>query len=161
MSTTAELVVLAVMLIGLVGTVVPVLPGLLLIWAAGVAWAWLDGWGPARGVTAAVLTVLLVVGTVVKYVLPARSARGAGAPRRTLLLGAVGAVVGFVAIPVVGLVVGAVVAVYLAELSRLGDSTSAWASTRAVVIGIGVGVLVEVATGLLMVAVWVVSVLAV
>lgn len=159
MSTTAELVVLAVMLIGLVGTVVPVLPGLLLIWAAGVAWAWLDGGGAARFVVAGVLTLLLVVGTALKYAVPARSVRDTGAPRRTVWLAALGAIIGFFVIPVVGLVVGAVVAVYLAELSRLGDSKSAWASTRAVLVGIGVGVLVEVATGLLMVAVWLAAVL--
>jgi len=152
-SAAGELLVLLAMLVGLVGVVVPLLPGLLLIWAAGVAWAWADG-GGARWAVAAVLTLLLLAGTAAKYVLPARSASGAGAPRRTLLLGALGAVVGFFVIPVVGLVVGGVGAVYLAELQRLGGSAAAWRSTRAVLVGIGVGMLVELATGVLMVAVW-------
>lgn len=159
MSAAGELLVLLVMLVGLVGTVVPVLPGLLLVWAAGVAWAWLDGWGNARVSIAVVLTVLLVAGTAVKYALPARSATGAGAPRRTVLLGAVGAVVGFFVIPVVGFVVGGVGAVYLAELSRLGRSDLAWRSTRAVLVGVGLGVLVEIATAVLMIGVWVAATL--
>lgn len=154
MTAAGELLVLLVMLVGVVGTVVPVLPGLLLVWAAGVAWAWLDGGGTVRVVVAVALTALLVTGTVVKYALPARSASGAGAPRRTLLLGAVGAVAGFFVIPVVGFVVGGVGAVYLAELSRLGRSDLAWRSTRAVLVGVGLGVLVEVATALLMVGTW-------
>ena len=94
---------------------------------------------------AAVLTVLLVIATVVKYVLPARSATGAGAPRRTLLLGVPGAVVGFFVIPVVGLLVGGVGAVFLAELLRLGDAAAAWRSTWAVLVGVGIGMLVELA----------------
>jgi len=160
-SAGAEVLVLVVMLVGVVGTVIPVLPGLILVWAAGVGWAWLDGWGLARVAVAVALTVLLVIGTVAKYALPARSATGAGAPRRTLLLGALGAVVGFFVIPVVGLLVGGVGAVYLAELSRLGRADLAWRSTKATLIGVGIGVLVEVATSLVMVGVWLVAVLTV
>lgn len=161
MSAAAEFLVLVLMLVGVVGTVVPVLPGLLLVWAAGVGWAWLDGWGAARVAVAVALTVLLVLGTITKYVLPARSATGAGAPRRTLLLGLLGAVVGFFVIPVVGLLVGGVGAIYLAELSRLGRADLAWQSTKAVLIAVGIGVAVEVATSLVMVAVWLVAVLTV
>lgn len=159
MRPAAELLVLLVMLVGLVGIVVPVLPGLLLVWAAGVGWAWVGG-GAGRWSVAAVLTVLLVAGTVTKYALPARSARGAGAPRSTLVAGAAGALAGFFLIPVVGLVVGGVGAVYLAERARLGAGGPAWASTRAVLVGVGVGMLVELVTGLLMVAVWGVAALA-
>lgn len=147
---------LLVMLVGLAGVIVPVLPGLLLVWASGVAWAWLDG-GGARWAVAAVLTVLFVAGTAAKYALPARRAAADGAPRRTLMLGAAGAVVGFFVIPVVGVVVGGVAAVYLAEAARLGDTGAAWRSTRAVLVGVGIGVLVELATGMVMVAVWGVS----
>jgi len=149
----AELLVLLVMLAGLVGVVVPVLPGLLLIWGAGIVWAWLGG-GPGHWAVAVILTLLLVVGTVMKYGLPARSATGAGAPRRTLLVGVLGAVLGFFVIPVVGFVVGGVGGIYLAELARLGTPSAAWRSTRAVLLGMGIGMLVELATGVLMVAVW-------
>src|SRR5689334_15440972 len=99
MSTSAQLLVGLVMVVGVVGVVVPVLPGLLLAWAAGLVWVWQDGAGPARVAVGGVLTVLLVAGTGAKYVLPARSASGAGAPRSTLLLGVAGAVAGFFLIP--------------------------------------------------------------
>jgi uncharacterized protein YqgC (DUF456 family) len=153
MSAGAELLVLLVMVVGLVGVVVPVLPGLALVWAAGLFWAWADG-GGARWAVAALLTLLVVAGTAAKYALPARSASGAGAPRRTLLLGALGAVAGFFLIPVVGIVVGGVGAIWLAEASRLGNAGAAWASTRAVLLAVGIGLLVELATGVLMVTVW-------
>ena len=159
MPVAGELLVLLVMVVGVIGTVVPVLPGLFLVWGAGVAWAWLDGGGALRWTTAAVLTALLVAGTAAKYVVPARSGRGAGAPARTLWLGALGAVVGFFVIPVLGLVIGGVGAVYLAELSRLGSSQSAWRSTRAVLLGVGIGVLIEISTAVLMIGVWLAAVL--
>ncbi len=153
MSSVGEAVVLLVMLVGLVGVVVPVLPGLLLVWGAGVVWAWAGG-GVGHWAVAAVLTALLVVATVTKYALPARSASAAGAPRRTLVIGALGAMVGFFVIPVVGLVVGGVGAVYLAERARLGADGPAWRSTRAVLVAVGVGVLVELVAGVLMVGIW-------
>ncbi len=154
MSTSGQLLVLLVMLVGLVGVVVPVLPGLLLVWAAGVVWAWQDGGGPVRWSIAGVLTVLFVAATAATYVLPARSASAAGATRSTLLVGALGGVVGFFAIPVVGFAVGGVLAVWLAETARLGAPGPAWSSTRAVLVGIGLGVLVQLVTGLAMIAVW-------
>ena len=147
------------MLVGIVGVVVPVLPGLLLAWAAGMVWVWQDGGGPVRGTVGVLLTLLLIGGTVAKYVLPARSATGAGAPRTTLLLGALGGIAGFFLIPVVGVVVGGVGAVFLAEARRLRDGRRAWASTWAVLRGIGIGILVEIATAVLMLGIWTVGVL--
>ncbi len=156
----AELLILGIMLVGLVGVLLPVLPGLLLIGIAGLAWASLDGGGAARWTVAAAMVVVLLAGTVAKYVLPARSARTTGAPRSTVLFGAVGAVVGFFVIPVVGLVIGGVGAVFLAELNRLGDAASAWRSTRAVLVGVGFGVLIELTAGLLAILIWVAGVIA-
>ena len=51
---------------------------------------------------------------------PGSPAQGGGIPTSTLLLGGVLGVVGFFVIPVVGLLVGFVLGVYLAELSRVG-----------------------------------------
>lgn len=158
MSTSAQLLVGLVMLVGVAGVVVPVLPGLLLVWAAGLVWVWQDGGGATRVLVGVVLTGLLVAGTAAKYVLPARSASGAGAPRSTLLAGAVGAVAGFVLIPVVGLVVGGVGAVYLAELRRLHDGAAAGRSTWAVLKAVGIGLLVELVAAVLMVGTWLLGV---
>jgi uncharacterized protein YqgC (DUF456 family) len=158
MSGVGELLVGLVMLVGLAGVIVPVLPGLLLIEVAAVAWALLDGGGPRWGVVA-LMTLVLVAATITKYALPARSAAGAGAPRTTLLLGVVGAVVGFFVIPVLGFVIGGVGAVFLAELARLGSGQAAWVSTRAVLVAVGIGMLVELGAGLVMIGIWVVGVL--
>ena len=154
-----ELLIAIVMLVGIVGVVVPVLPGLVLVWAAGLVWVWLDGGGPGRIVVGVLLTLLLAVGTVVKYALPARSATGAGAPRTTLLVGVAGAVLGLFLIPVVGVVVGGVGAVFVAELARLQDARTAWRSTWAVLRAVGIGILVELTAAVLMFGTWTAGVL--
>jgi uncharacterized protein YqgC (DUF456 family) len=147
-----------VMAIGLVGVVVPVIPGLLLVAAAGLGWAILaDGAGP--WIVFGVMAAVLAVGTVAKYVLPSRTLRQAGAPASTLVLGAVGGIVGFFVIPVIGLLVGAVAGIYLGEARRLSDSRAAGRSTLATLKAIGIGLLIELLAGVLAVAIWFVSVI--
>src|SRR5512139_1203063 len=101
---TDTLVGLAV-LVGLVGIVVPVLPGTVLILGAVLVWAIEDGSATAWGVFAVAAT-MLVVGAVVKYAVPGRRLKATGVPQRTLLLGGALGVVGFFVVPVVGLVLG-------------------------------------------------------
>ena len=71
---------LSALVVGLVGLVVPVLPGLALMWAAVGVWALLDGGGTWRWTTFAVVTVLAAVGTVAALAMTGRQAgRGRGA----------------------------------------------------------------------------------
>lgn len=146
------------MAIGLVGVVIPVIPGLLLVGLAGLGWAILaDGAGP--WIVFGLMVAVLLVGTIAKYVLPSRSLRQAGAPASTLVLGAVGGIVGFFAIPVIGLLVGAVAGIYLGELRRLKDSKAAGRSTLSTLRAIGIGLVIELLAGVLAVAVWFVAVI--
>jgi uncharacterized protein YqgC (DUF456 family) len=158
MSGDAQTLVGVVMVLGIVGILLPVLPGLLLIWAAGLWWTIGDGGGATRWTVLAVLTALLVTGTVVKYVLPARSAAARGAPVSTLVVGALFGIVGFFVIPVVGLLIGGVLGIYLAEYVRLRDGGRAWTSTRAALVAIGIGLLIELTAGVLMFGVWLLGV---
>lgn len=159
MSGSEEVLVGLVMALGLVGVVAPLLPGLLLVWAAGLAWVLLDGGGVLRWGVFAGMSLLLVGGTVAKYALPGRSARSTGAPWSTLLAGLAGAVVGAFVLPVLGLVVGGLLGVFAAELARHRTLAGARQSTRAVLVGIGIGLLVEFAAGAAMVGVWLLGVL--
>jgi hypothetical protein len=92
----------------------------------------------------------------VKYALPGRGLRTAGVPSRTLIAGGLLGIVGFFVIPVVGLVVGFVLGVYLSELQRVGLD-SAWASTRAALKAAGLSLLIELGAGLLAAATWLVG----
>ena len=145
-----------VMAAGLLGTVVPVLPGLLLIWIAGIVYGLVEGFGGTGIVALIIMSVLALVGTVAKYVLPQRQGAHAGAGGRALLAACVLGIVGFFVIPVIGLPVGAVAGVYLAELQRLHTRQLAWHSTVTILKAFGVGVLIEVAAGVAMIAAWIV-----
>lgn len=156
--TGVEIVVAILIVVGIVGVVVPVLPGSLLVGGAILGWAVATG-GAAAWVAFAVAALWLVAGTVVKYAVPGRRMKAEGIPTRTMLLGSVGAVAGFFAIPVVGAPIGFVGGVYLAELQRLGQE-QAWPSTRAALKAVGISILIEMTACGLAGATWAVGVVA-
>lgn len=159
MSGLEVLVALAIA-VGLVGMLVPVLPGSLLIAAALLVWGAERGEATAWVVTALAIT-LLVTGACVKYLVPGRRLQRAGVPTSTLLAGAVAGVVGFFVIPVLGLPVGFLLGVYVAELRRSGrhgrGHRDAWPATVHAVKAVGLGILIELAFGILAAAVWAVG----
>ena len=160
MGALLEVVVAALIVVGLVGTVIPVLPGLVLVWVAIAGWALLDGGGWVRWSLVVVCAALAVVGYVLGTVLPSRRASDAGAPGWVVFGGAVGMVVGFFMIPVVGLIVGGVVGVFLAELVRSRDLRSAWTLTVETLKGFGIAAAVQLGFGLLMAGLWLGAVVA-
>jgi uncharacterized protein len=153
-----EVLVGLVILVGLVGIVVPILPGTILILGAVLVWTVNEGSGTAWTVFA-VVTTLLVVGAAVKYVVPGRGLRASGVPNRTILLGGVLGIVGFFMVPVIGLFLGFVLGVYLAETRRVGRNL-AWPSTVAALKAVGLAVLIELVAALLATGIWLAAVLA-
>lgn len=152
-----ELLVGLVILVGLVGIVVPVLPGSILILGAVLVWTVSDGSGTAWTVFA-VATTVLVLGAIVKYVIPGRGLRSSGVPNRTIMFGGLLGIVGFFVVPVIGLVIGFVLGVYLSEVRRVGRNL-AWPSTVAAMKAVGLSIFVELVAGLLAAGVWAVGAL--
>ena len=148
-----ELIVGLTILVGLVGIVVPVLPGSILILGAVLVWATEDGSATAWTVFA-VATTMLVVGAVVKYTIPGRRLKGTGVPNRSVMVGGLVGIVGFFVVPVVGLVLGFVLGVFLSEQVRLKDSRAAWQSTKHALKAAGVSMLIELAAGLAVAVTW-------
>lgn len=157
MSATEVLVALAIA-VGGAGIIVPVLPGTLLVLGAILVWAVQVGTSTGWAVFA-VATLLLVGGTVVKYLVPGRRLKASGVPNRTLLVGALLAFVGFFVIPVIGMFIGFVLGVYLAERARVGGG-QAWPSTVGALKAVGVSILIELVAAFLAAVTWVVGVMA-
>lgn len=159
MSGLGELVVGIVVLVGLVGVVVQVLPGALLVCGAVVVWGVVTG-GATGWVVVVAALLLTAAAEVAKYLLAGRHLSRAGVPGRSLLWGGALGVVGFFVVPVVGLPLGFVLGVWLAELARLRQGRPAWTSTVAALQATGLTILVELAGALLVTAVWLAAVVA-
>ena len=154
--TGVEVLVAVVIAVGLVGVVVPVLPGALLAWSAIVVWGVTVGTATGWAVVG-IATAVIVAGQIVKYTIPGRGLRAAGVPNRSLIAGGLLAIVGFFVVPLVGVLLGFVLGVYGSEVQRVGRS-SAWPSTRAALRAVGVSMLIELTSTLLAAATWIVGV---
>lgn len=159
MSTAGLILVAVAIAVGLVGILVPLLPGTLLVWAAIAVWAFLEQ-TTAAWITLGVVTAILGAGLLVKFLWPAKRMRAADVDGKTLAAGGVLALIGFFVIPIAGLPVGFVAGVYLAELLRRRDRSRAWASTVHAVKGVALSVGVELTAASLATAVWAGAVLA-
>jgi uncharacterized protein YqgC (DUF456 family) len=154
--TSTEFVVAVLLVVGVAGIVVPVLPGMILILGGILLWA-VDVNTTTSWTVFAVAATFLVAGTVVKYVVPGRQLKTAGVPRSTLVIAGVAGIGGFFVIPVVGLFVGFVLGMYAAERHRLG-AAAAGPATRRALKAVGISILIELTAALLACATWVVGV---
>jgi len=153
-----ELVVALVIAIGLVGIVVPILPGSILVLAAIVVWPTEQGGAPPWVVSGA-SAVLILTGAVVKYLVPGRRLQVSGVPRSTLVFAALLGIAGFFVIPVIGLVIGFVLGVYAAEWRRT-SAAEAWPATVHALKAVGLGILIELVFSVLATLAWVAGVIA-
>jgi uncharacterized protein YqgC (DUF456 family) len=149
-------VVALVIAVGIVGIVVPVLPGAIVVLAAIVVWGLVEG-GFSAWLFVIGAAVCLAGAQLLKYLVPGRRLREAGVPRSTLAVGAVLGVVGFFVIPVVGLLVGFVAGVYAAERRRLGGHSPARAATASAIRAVGLALAIEMTGALLGAAIWAVG----
>jgi uncharacterized protein YqgC (DUF456 family) len=148
-----------VIFVGVIGVVVPVLPGWVLVWAAILVWA--TEIQQAYAWTAlAVATVSIAVSQVVKWIVPERRLRAAGVRPSSLGVGAVLGIIGFFVIPVIGLVIGFVAGVYGAERIRSTSASDAWRSARHALTAAGLSVLIELAGVMVAAGSWLIAVLA-
>lgn len=128
MSPLGLVLVALAIAIGLVGIIVPMLPGALLVLGSIGVFAFFErstvGW-----VTLGIAAALFVATEVIKYTWPVKRMRAAEVRTSILVVGALCGVVGFFVIPVIGLLIGFVLGVFVAELVTCRDAARAWTST--------------------------------
>ncbi|MGL5864606.1 MAG: DUF456 domain-containing protein [Dermatophilaceae bacterium] len=144
--------------VGLIGIVVPLLPGMLLILAGVLVFAVAEssttGW-----VVFGISVVIAGAGWVLQYLIPGRRMRERGISTGTLLLAVALAVVGFFVIPVIGALVGFVAGIYVIELSRGRDTRHAWERTRHAAVAVGQSIGIELVAGFIIVGLYVAGVI--
>ena len=148
----------AMITLGILGLIVPVLPGLVLCLAGVLLWAW-EVSTTTSWVVFGCCVLVAAVGWVVQFLVPNRRLKAAGVPGFAKLAGLVGAVVGFFVIPYVGMFIGFPVGVFLAEQVRLRDAQRAWAATKAAVRAVVTSIGIELAAAVLVSWIWVAGVL--
>ena len=155
------LVLLAVMLFGLASLVIlPILPGLVIIWAAALGYGMLGHFtSPAAIVLMVIITILMVAGSLIDNILMTTSARKTGASWVSVTASLLAGVAGSFIWPPLGGVLFSLVALFGAEFLRLRNWRKALVSTRSMAIGCGWAVAARFVGGLVMIGLFVIWVL--
>ncbi|MFI6285078.1 DUF456 domain-containing protein [Streptomyces sp. NPDC051018] len=147
-----------VIALGVVGVIIPGVPGRWLVWAAMLWWS-LHEQTVLAWVLLVASTALLLVVQVILWLMPTRRIRDSGATGGMAAVAGAGAIVGFFVVPVLGAIPGFIGGIYGYERHRLGGHGQAVASTRTVMRAAGTSVLVELFACLLIAGAWLGAVL--
>lgn len=153
LTVTLWIVVVVLMAIGVAGTVLPVLPGAVLIFAGALLGAWIDDFSRVSWWTLGVLGVLAVVSIACDFIAAAFGAKRLGASPMAVTGAAIGTFVGvftgmwgLLFMPLVGAAIGEYVALRnLQQAGRVGVATG---------IGLLVGTAVKIALAFSMIGIF-------
>ncbi len=148
------LVTALLVVVGIVGTLLPIAPGLPIVWGAILLYGLVEGFGTVGWIAMVIVTALAVVGAWLGIRVPQRAAAAGGIPWQGQLLALGLAIVGFFVVPVAGAALGFALGVYLSALLR--DRPTSWAVTRATIKALLIAFAIEFTTAVAMGLTWVV-----
>lgn len=142
------------MLVGLIGLVVPIFPGLLIMWLAALGYGVANGFTTLGIVLFVIISLLALVGSLVDNLLMGAGARQGGASWLSIFVALGAGILGTLLFPPIGGLIAAPLAVLALEYYRLRD----WALARQAVFGMakgwGLSVAARLVIGLLIMASW-------
>jgi hypothetical protein len=151
-------ITLTFMLVGLFGMIIPIFPGIMVIWLSALFYAVaealagkMDVWG---WLLFALITVLMVVGSLVDNVIMARKLRETGTPWSSITIGFVAGLVSSLFLTPFAALLATPLALYLAEYYRLRNGRAAFASAKGWLIGFSWSLAALFAIGAVMIGLW-------
>jgi len=148
-----ETFALIIMVVSLFGLIVPIFPGLVVIWLVAFISVLVTG-GTAGWIVFLALTVLTIAGVLADNLLMGAKAREQGAAWASIGLALGAGVVGTLVVPPIGGLLAAPLVLYLMERHRLGDHDQAMGVVKALALGWGWAFVARFGIGALMIAIW-------
>lgn len=149
---------LTFMLVGLAGLIIPIFPGIGIIWLSAFFYmlfsaltGGMDGWD---WLLFALITSLAVAGSFVDNFILAAKLRETGTPWRSILLGMGAGLVSSFFITPIGALLVTPLALYAAEYLRLRDKHAALRTSQAFLVGWGWSFLALFVIGMCMIGLW-------
>ena len=162
-ATLLTLVAYLLIILGLIGSVLPILPGSLLIFLGALSWAWADGFQAVGWPTLVVLGLLMILAWVSDLILTTFGTRKAGASWKAVAGAIMGGIAGAILLsgvmPVIGTILGtilgALIGILLAEYYDKRDWGQAYQASKGYIFGSVAARVLDVFLSVLMVAIFV------
>jgi uncharacterized protein YqgC (DUF456 family) len=147
-------IAIVMMAVGLL--VIPILPGLVIIWVSAMGYGIAAGFGVLGWVMFALITVLMLAGSILDNVLMGAQAHKEGAPWWVIIISMASAIIGsvLIPIPIIGGILASLLVLFLIEWIRLKDARKALVSMRGMLVGCGWAAVFRFIIGLVMIGLW-------
>ena len=151
-------ITLTFMLIGLIGLVIPIFPGIAVIWLSALVFAIIEQLGGKMTgwdwFLFGLITVLMIIGSFIDNLIIARKLRETGTPWKSILIGYTTGLVSSLFLTPFAAIFITPLALYAAEYWRLRDPRLAFDSVKGWLIGFGWTFAALVAIGAAMIGLW-------
>lgn len=147
-------VTLALMFISLLAVLVPLVPGVALIWLIALIYAIAEGFKTIDPVAMIALSVIAIPGITADIWVSSLGARAGGASFWSILLSLLGGTVGLVAFSLPGAVVGAMVGLVAGELLRAKDWRQALKASGGWLVGNLLSAAIQMTLGAIMILIF-------
>jgi uncharacterized protein len=157
--TLLWILAITMIIVGLAGTLLPVIPGVGLVFAGLLTAAWIDGFQRVGVTTLVVLGLITAIAMAIDFIAGVLGAKKMGASKLALIGAAIGAVIGLF-MGLIGVFIGPFIGAVIGELIHRGKLEEAGAAAKVGLgtwLGILFGTLAKLALAMLMVGLFVLS----
>lgn len=142
------------MLVGILGLIIPVFPGLVIVWLAALGYGISTGFTVVGGVIFGIQTILMLAGSLGDNLLIGAKARQGGVSWRTIIGALLAGIVGTVILPPVGGLIAAPLVALLLEYERTRDWLKARQAVFGLASGYGLAYVIRLAIGFFIMLLW-------
>jgi len=149
-----NIVILLTMLVGLLGLLIPIFPGLVIIWIGALAYGLITGFEFPAWLLFSILTVIMIAGSLLDNFVMGKQAHKQGASWLSIVLAILFGIIGTFIIPIIGGFLGAILAMFIAEWIRRKNWRDAINATTGLAVGCGWAVVLRFGLGVVMIVLW-------
>ena len=151
MMNTGIILLLVVMIFGLFGVVIPMLPGMGIIFCAVLVYGLWSDWFLYSPLFMVIVGILTVLSFAVDYLSGIFGAKKYGASKHAMLAAFAGAIIGMILFNFVGMILGSALGIFVVEYHNNKTADQSAKAALGVLIGTAVGIAIQFALAMVVV----------
>ncbi|NLT19773.1 MAG: DUF456 domain-containing protein [Syntrophomonadaceae bacterium] len=150
MNDVVLIITVLVIILGIAGTILPMIPGIPLVFLAILVYGWMEGFNVISGNYLLIIGILTLLSIVFSYLSTVMGAKYFGSGRLGLWGALIGTFAGLLLLPPIGLLIGPFAGAFIGEYISVKDTEKAIKAAFGSLLGLFTGVVFNLAIGIYM-----------
>lgn len=156
MDTIYLIIASLIMLTGIIGVLIPVLPGIPIMFVVALIYGFVTKFQNFASSELIILGLIALLSLAVDYSSGVIAAKYSGASKRSLFFGFVGLIVGTIVLPPFGGIIGLFIAIFLAEILTHNNKGKAYKAAKGGLLGSLTGILINLFLAILFIILFII-----